>query len=119
MSLKENLVSASLPQHSTKIKKIKTKSKKSRWKLEEESRKIKEPMLDESKIQYSLFPIPQDRLPIWEMYKKAQSSFWSFEEIDLQGDKVDWPKLTKNEQYFIKKVLSFFAVSDGIVNENL
>ena len=53
------------------------------------------------------------------MYKKAQASFWTFEEIDLQSDKVDWSKLSNNEQFFIKKVLSFFAVSDGIVNENL
>lgn len=121
MSFKENLkpLSSSVPLHSTVLKKRKTKTVKSKWKIEEEKRKKKEPMLDESKIQYSLFPIPKDRLPIWEMYKKAQASFWTFEEIDLQGDKLDWPKLTKNEQYFIKKVLSFFAVSDGIVNENL
>ena len=121
MSLKENLkpLSSSVPLHSTVLKKRKTKTVKSKWKVEEEKRKKKETMLDESKIQYSLFPIPKNRLPIWEMYKKAQASFWTFEEIDLQSDKVDWPKLTKNEQYFIKKVLSFFAVSDGIVNENL
>jgi len=121
MSLQENIkpISSSVPLHSTVTKKRKTKSHKSKWKMEEEKRKIKEPMLDESKIQYSLFPIPKDRLPIWEMYKKAQSSFWTFEELDLQSDRVDWPKLSDNEQFFIKKVLSFFAVSDGIVNANL
>jgi ribonucleotide reductase beta subunit family protein with ferritin-like domain len=25
----------------------------------------------------------------------------------------------RNEQYFVKNILSFFAASDGIVNENL
>jgi ribonucleoside-diphosphate reductase beta chain len=32
----------------------------------------------------------------------------------------DWEnKLSKDEQYFIKHILAFFAASDGIVNENL
>lgn len=31
----------------------------------------------------------------------------------------DWKKLKKEEQFFIKHVLAFFAASDGIVNENL
>ena len=76
-----------------------------------------EPILNEEEKRYSLFPIEHE--DIWKMYKKAEASFWTFEEIDLSGDKMDWPKLTQNEQFFIKKVLSFFAVSDGIVNENL
>lgn len=51
------------------------------------------------------------------MYKKAQSSFWTVHEVDLQKDK--WEKLSANDQYFISHVLAFFAASDGIVNENL
>jgi hypothetical protein len=31
----------------------------------------------------------------------------------------DWTTLSKDEQYFLKHVLAFFAASDGIVNENL
>lgn len=54
------------------------------------------------------------------MYKKAEASFWTAEEIDLGHDLVDWTnRLTKDEQYFISRVLAFFASSDGIVNENL
>jgi ribonucleoside-diphosphate reductase beta chain len=54
------------------------------------------------------------------MYKQAEASFWTAEEIDLQPDLVDWEnKLTSDEKYFIKHVLAFFAASDGIVNENL
>jgi ribonucleoside-diphosphate reductase subunit M2 len=53
------------------------------------------------------------------MYKKAESSFWTAEEIDLGSDMVDWVKLSDNERHFISHVLAFFAASDGIVNENL
>lgn len=54
------------------------------------------------------------------MYKKAEASFWTAEEIDLSKDLNDWNnRLNKDEQYFISHVLAFFAASDGIVNENL
>jgi ribonucleoside-diphosphate reductase beta chain len=57
---------------------------------------------------------------MWQMYKKAEASFWTAEEIDLSQDLTDWNnKLTDDEKYFIKHVLAFFAASDGIVNENL
>jgi ribonucleoside-diphosphate reductase beta chain len=54
------------------------------------------------------------------MYKQAEASFWTAEEIDLAPDLVDWEeKLNDNERYFLRHVLAFFAASDGIVNENL
>ena len=53
------------------------------------------------------------------MYKKAEASFWTAEELDLSQDPKDWEKLSDNERFFLKSVLSFFAASDGIVNENL
>jgi ribonucleotide reductase beta subunit family protein with ferritin-like domain len=56
---------------------------------------------------------------MWEMYKKAEASFWTAEEIDLASDVKDWQNLTKNERHFISHVLAFFAASDDIVNENL
>lgn len=57
---------------------------------------------------------------IWQMYKKAEASFWTAEEIDLSKDLLDWNnKLNDDERYFISHVLAFFAASDGIVNENL
>ena len=77
-----------------------------------------EPILQESKDRFVLFPIQHD--DIWEMYKKQEASIWTAEEIDLSGDIVDWEsKLNDNERHFIKHVLAFFAASDGIVNENL
>ena len=53
------------------------------------------------------------------MYKKAEASFWTSEEIDLASDWNDWQKLSDSERHFISHVLAFFAASDGIVNENL
>jgi ribonucleoside-diphosphate reductase subunit M2 len=64
-----------------------------------------------------MFPITDNR--IWDFYKKSVSLFWVVEEINLSNDNKDWEKLTKNERYFIKMVLSFFASSDGVVAENL
>src|SRR5271154_3367076 len=54
------------------------------------------------------------------MYKKAEASFWTAEEVDLSKDLHDWHhRLNDDERYFISRVLAFFAASDGIVNENL
>ena len=77
-----------------------------------------EPILEENKNRFVLFPIQHD--DIWSFYKRAEASFWTAEEIDLQSDLVDWEsKLKDNERHFVKHVLAFFAASDGIVNENL
>lgn len=77
-----------------------------------------EPILSENKDRFVLFPIKHPR--IWEMYKQAEASFWTAEEIDLAMDIQDWEqRLKDDERYFIKHVLAFFAASDGIVNENL
>ena len=76
-----------------------------------------EPLLTENPRRFVLFPVQYQG--IWEMYKNAEASFWTAEELNLAGDMTDWQKLTNNERYFIKHVLAFFAASDGIVNENL
>jgi len=82
-----------------------------------EGRFVPEPLLQENSNRFVLFPI-QDK-EIWDMYKKAEASFWTAEEIDLAGDLKDWTTLSKNERHFISHILAFFAASDGIVNENL
>jgi len=76
-----------------------------------------EPLLAPNPDRFVIFPI--DHEAIWKMYKKAEGSFWTAEELDLSKDRVHWDALTGNEQHFIKHVLAFFAASDGIVNENL
>lgn len=79
---------------------------------------LMEPILKENKDRFVLFPIAH--FNIWEMYKKAEASFWTAEEIDLSADLHDWEcRLNDDERYFIKHILAFFAASDGIVNENL
>ncbi|WP_452223995.1 ribonucleotide-diphosphate reductase subunit beta [Lacinutrix chionoecetis] len=77
-----------------------------------------EPILQENKDRFVIFPIQHHDL--WEWYKKSEASMWTAEEIDLHQDLTDWTsKLNDDERYFIKHVLAFFAASDGIVNENL
>ena len=77
-----------------------------------------EHILQENKERFVMFPLKYH--DIWELYKQAEHSFWTAEEIDLAQDLTDWnEKLNENEQHFIKMVLAFFAASDGIVNENL
>jgi ribonucleoside-diphosphate reductase beta chain len=76
-----------------------------------------EKILQDNPGRFVIFPIQYD--DIWEFYKTHQAAFWTAEEVDLSGDIRDWEKLSDNEKYFIKNVLSFFAASDGIVNENL
>ena len=44
------------------------------------------------------------------MYKKAEASFWTAEEIDLSKDLHDWNnKINDDEKYFISHILAFFA----------
>jgi ribonucleoside-diphosphate reductase beta chain len=76
-----------------------------------------EKILVENPGRFVIFPIEHN--DIWEFYKQHQAAFWTAEEVDLTNDIRDWETLTDNEKYFVKNVLSFFAASDGIVNENL
>ena len=78
---------------------------------------MEDPILTPTTSRFTTFPI---RYPdVWALYKKAISSFWTVEEIDLASDLKDWEGLKPEEQHFIKTVLAFFAASDGIVFENL
>jgi len=77
-----------------------------------------EPLLTPEIKRFVLLPI--EYTDIWRMYKEAESSFWTAEEVDLSKDIVDWNnKLNDDERHFISYVLAFFAGSDGVVNENL
>ncbi|RYU90121.1 ribonucleoside-diphosphate reductase [Mucilaginibacter terrigena] len=74
-------------------------------------------LLKENKDRFVILPIKYPA--IWEMYKKAEASFWTAEEIDLSDDMKHWENLNDGERHFISHILAFFAASDGIVNENL
>ncbi|EXC33366.1 Ribonucleoside-diphosphate reductase small chain [Morus notabilis] len=76
-----------------------------------------EPLLAPNPDRFCMFPIQYPE--IWEMYKKAEASFWTAEEVDLSQDVLQFEALTPDEKHFITHVLAFFAASDGIVLENL
>jgi len=82
-----------------------------------EVEKTQEPLLMENPRRFVILPIQYG--DIWQMYKKAEASFWTAEEVDLSKDVKDWENLKDDERYFVSHVLAFFAASDGIVNENL
>jgi len=74
-------------------------------------------LLKHNKKRFVLFPIVYN--DIYQLYKKAESSFWTAHEIDLSKDLNDWEKLNNDEKHFIKNIIGFFAGSDGIIMENL
>lgn len=75
-------------------------------------------LLKENSNRFVLFPIKYNS--IYEIYKKAESTFWTANEIDLSKDYKDWDNvLNSNERNFIKNIIGFFAGSDGIIMENL
>ena len=78
---------------------------------------LEDPILRPNPNRFTVFPIEYTSL--WELYKKAQMSNWTAEEIDFSKDMDDWESLSVNEQHFIKTILAFFAASDGIVFENI
>jgi ribonucleotide reductase beta subunit family protein with ferritin-like domain/glutaredoxin len=85
--------------------------------LEEFIEDNSEPLLQENPNRFTIFPLKHHHL--WELYKKAQMSNWTAEEIDLSSDMNDWNSMSKDEHHFIKHILAFFASSDGIVFENI
>ena len=67
----------------------------------------------------SLTVYPIKHADIWQSYKVQQAANWTAEEIDFSKDRDDFETLSKDEQHYIKRILGFFAASDGIVNFNL
>lgn len=46
------------------------------------------------------------------MYKKAEASFWTAEEMDLSKDMHDWDtKLNDNERFVIRHISCFLLAS--------
>lgn len=76
---------------------------------------MSDPILTATHSRFTLFPIRYKQL--WDLYKKAESSFWVAAEVDLTEDHFE--DLTHDEQHFVKHVLAFFAAADGVVMENL
>lgn len=64
---------------------------------------------------YSIFPIRNQDL--WDAYKAAEKQTWVAEEVNLAQDK--YSDLTDDEKFYLKNILAFFTISDGLVIENL
>jgi len=56
---------------------------------------LPEPLLEENPNRFVILPIQYK--DIWKMYKDQMAMFWTVDEIDLEVDKRDWPKLSKDE----------------------
>jgi ribonucleotide reductase beta subunit family protein with ferritin-like domain len=78
-----------------------------------------EPLEDPNNFRYTMFPL--EHLPMFQMYKKSQSYFWTEDVANslLAKDAIEFAQLTPDKKHFILRILVFFAGSDGIVNENL
>jgi ribonucleoside-diphosphate reductase beta chain len=64
---------------------------------------------------YSIFPIRNQDL--WDAYKAAEKQTWVAEEINLAQDKYE--DLNDDEKFYLKNILAFFTISDGLVIDNL
>jgi len=69
----------------------------------------------DSEKRYSIFPILNQDL--WDAYKAAEKQTWVAEEVNLAQDKYD--ELLDEEKNYLKNILAFFTISDGLVIENL
>ena len=76
-----------------------------------------DPILDPANERLALFPIQHS--DIWEFYRKQENAFWVASEVQLEDDRKHWDSLKEDEQYFIKHIFAFFAVSDSVVLQNL
>ena len=65
-------------------------------------------------------PIPMERKPIWDAYKRQFSAIWPAEHFKFSKDLNDWrQKCSDAIRYVVMRVLTFFAASDSLVNANL
>jgi glutaredoxin len=72
-----------------------------------------EPILASTLNRFTVFPLEYPEL--WELYKKAQMSNWTAEEVDLSKDLDDWKTLNDNEQKFMDPMELFLKISITIL----
>ena len=62
---------------------------------------VNEAILKKTNDRFAIFPIQHQ--DIWQLYKKALSTFWTVEEINLSKDKEEWDgKLDAAEDSLLK-----------------
>lgn len=75
--------------------------------------------LETAKPQLALYPLKYRA--IYEEYKTAQELRWFPEHVmeKIEEDKRSFANMDEDERRLLEYVLTFFAVSDGVVNENI
>ena len=64
--------------------------------------------------------LPVQDTELYALYETAMRTFWTFDEVDLVNDVVQWNEnLTDDERNFLSHVLGFFVQADQLVNINL
>lgn len=113
----ESIVSRIVKKYDNDVDSIEEVIKTLRLIQKEKTGDSEEPLLKEEERRFTVFPLKNK--VFWDLYKEQQAMMWKAEEIDFSKDKEDYNTLNEMEQLFIKRVLAFFAASDGIVNFNL
>lgn len=65
----------------------------------------------------SLLPIRHH--DIWRYRKLMEALRWNAQEVDLTRDKVDWARMSADQQLFVKTQLAFFAGAEFWVLDNI
>ena len=73
---------------------------------------LPEPMLQENKDRFVLFPLQHPDL--WKVYKNHCAVIWFAEEVDLSKDMAHWEKLSDGERHFIKHILCCLLIRRSI-----
>ena len=78
---------------------------------------LTEPILKPSTYERFIFESPYK----WaiQFFDDAQSSFWITKEIRMMDDIREWSELDPDIKSFVKNILAFFFVADGVVGESI
>jgi ribonucleotide reductase beta subunit family protein with ferritin-like domain len=78
---------------------------------------VPEPLEDPKNLAYTIPPIQNPE--VFSMYKKLLANTWFAEEVMYHQDLATWSTMDRNEKYFVKNILAFFASSDSLVMDNI
>lgn len=81
---------------------------------------VNEPLTSPSEDRFVMHPIKYPKT--WEWFEKQCAHVWLWHEVTdkFDIDRDHWKnKLNDDERHFIELTLAFFAISDGVVGENL
>lgn len=77
------------------------------------------PIQDPKYFEFALMDNP-DKRDLISLYELMRSQRWVETELtNLGNDEKDWNSMTESERQLLTYVLSFFLISDGVVNHNL